>query len=1072
MAITNLERVGKALLLVRDGLKPNLEKVWQGKYGQDWPAKLNQFDSNPDRQPSPDDLAFLLKGMSNTWQQLFRHQFSHAERSYVSELREARNRWAHNENFTTDQTYRVLDTAELLLQAFASPGQVAEVRGMKQELLRLRYTEEARSEQRKRAEAPTKGEPVAGLAPWRDVIVPHEDVREGRYEQAEFAADLYQVLTGKADAEYQDPAAFFRRTYITEGLRYLLDNTVKRLAGVGGEPVIELQTNFGGGKTHSLIALFHLAGGGKVADLPGVGEVLAEAGTAIPKRVSRAVLVGQMISPADSHSKGDGTEVHTLWGELAWQLGGAEGYKIVAKEDRQAKNPGAKLITLFEQFGPALILIDEWVAYARQLPDGTTDLPAGDFDTQFTFAQALTEAVAAVDNVQLLVSIPSSDVEVGGDRGQDALTRLKNVVSRVAAQWQPATADESFEIVRRRLFETVSPDKARVRDSIVKAFSDFYRDNSGEFPSEAKEGEYRRRMESAYPIHPELFDRLYGDWSTLDRFQRTRGVLRLMAKAIGELWRRGDTSLLIMPGTLPIDSSHVAAELTKYLDEGWDPVIKSDVDGPNSLPLRLDADPRLGRYSAVRRVARAVYMGSAPKDEARRGIDVKRVVLGSAQPGEPPGVFVDGLRRLSGEATYLYVDNAQYWYSLQPNVTRIAQDRAASNYNDDDADQEIRERLLSDRAKGPFGAVHVFPDGPGDVPDDEDAVRLVVLPPRHGHVSNDMTSEAVQAASSILDQRSGGPRLNKNLLVCVAAESSRLAELRTAARLYKAWKSIVEEEEQLNLNPHQVRQAETKLKEADQTVTQRIGETFQLALTPTQHTGSPVVEWHQTRTSGSGSLAERVGKKLQSDETLITAYGGIRVRMDLDRVPLWEDDRIGVRRLWSYYAQYLYLPRLASFEVLASAISDGAAKTTWETDTFGVAEAYDEGTGTFKGLKTGGHVVVDMSKDAVLVKPERAVAQQEGDPAKPPITTTPSPTVGKADPNRFYGRRQLDPVRAIRDLEAIIENITSHLARVDNAEVTIVVEVEATSAGFDDKTRRTVSENANQLGFETHEFED
>ena len=194
--------------------------------------------------------------------------------------------------------------------------------------------------------------------------------------------------------------------------------------------------------------------------------------------------------------------------------------------------------------------------------------------------------------------------------------------------------------------------------------------------------------------------------------------------------------------------------------------------------------------------------------------------------------------------------------------------------------------------------------------------------------------------------------------------------------------------------------------------------------------------------------------------------------MDLDKVPLWEDDRIGVRKLWSYYAQYLYLPRLASFEVLATAISDGAAKTTWETDTFGYAEAYDDGTGSFKGLKTGGHVVVGMSKDAVLVKPERAITQQEGDAAKTPITPTPIPTVGEADPTRFYGRRQLDPVRAIRDLEAIIENITNHLARAAEADVAIVVEVEATSAGFDDKTRRTVSENAAQLGFRTHEFEE
>ncbi len=156
-------------------------------------------------------------------------------------------------------------------------------------------------------------------------------------------------------------------------------------------------------------------------------------------------------------------------------------------------------------------------------------LAGGDFDTQFTFAQALTEAAAAVTNVVVLVSIPASDIEVGGDRGKTALEKLKNVVTRKAAQWQPASPDESFEIVRRRLFDPITRSKAEVRDGVIRAFSEMYRTEPGDFPSGTSEAEYRRRMELSYPIHPELFDRLFGDWSTLDKFQRTRGVLRLMA---------------------------------------------------------------------------------------------------------------------------------------------------------------------------------------------------------------------------------------------------------------------------------------------------------------------------------------------------------------------------------------------------------------------------------------------------------------------------------------------------------------------------------------------------------------
>ena len=1084
MAATNLDRVGRALTAVRDGIRPGLVATWEAAYGDDWIDRVNGADAYPEWTPSVDDLAFLLKGMGNTWNAIFKDQFGHAERNYVSELRETRNAWAHNEAFSSDDTYRVLDTSERLLTAFSAADQVIAVQGMKQGLLRQRYEKEAANQQRRLATEPTKGEPKAGLTPWREVMTPHVDVREGRYQQAEFAADLHQVAFGNADAEYGDPADFYRRTFITEGMKSLLVNAVRRFSGTGGDPVVGLQTNFGGGKTHSLIALYHLASGAPAADLPGVAELLHEAGVELPGVIRRAVVVGQMISPALVHAKPDGTEVRTLWGEIAWQLGGAGGYAMLAETDREAKNPGAQLIRLFERYGPALVLLDEWVAYVRQLPDrGVSNLPAGDFDTHFTFAQTLTEAASSVDNVLVVASAPESANEVGGERGQLALAKLENVVFRKALRWQPASADESFEIVRRRLFEPMAPDQAKVRNTVVRAFHDMYRE-SNEFPGESREEPYRRRMEAAYPIHPELFERLYSDWSTLERFQRTRGVLRLMASVISELWRRDDRSLLIMPGTLPMDADPVVSELTQYLDDKWDPIIRSDVDGPNSLPLRVDSVPAIGKLSGGRRVARTVYLGSAPRAEGRRGVDQKRILLGVTQPGEPTGVFVDALRRLSSDATYLYVEGSQYWYSPQPNVTRIAKDRADAK-TDDEADAEIQRRIEADRARGPFGAVHVFPDGPGDIPDDADQVRLVILSPFTPHTSNDMAGAAVVAAGEILDQRQGGPRINRNLLVFLAAESgNRVAEVRASARSYLAWKSIVTDkgEDRLNLNPQQVAQAEAKLAEADDTVGHRIREAYQLVLTPTQDPRSADIVWHQTRATASGSLAERSAKKLESEEKLIASYAGIRVRMDLDRVPLWDErGDIGIRRLWGYYAQYPYLPRLAGFDTLTRAISDGVARTTWASETFAYAEAFDEETGRYRGLEGGHHVAVGSSASALLVKPERARAQlEEVVPVRPkglggelPIQPGAGPSLLPDRPvyRRFYGRTRLDPVRAIRDLEAILDNVAQHLSKA-GGDVEITIEVDATGEGFDDAVRRVVSENSTQLHFDRHEFEE
>ncbi len=1087
MVMPNAERVGRGLDAVRDGIRPLCEAAWQAQYGDGWAEQVNDRDRNAFGSAQPNDLAWLLKGMHNTWQELWRHRFGQAERAYVSELRDVRNKWAHQETFTSDDTYRMLDTAERLLHAFGAADQILVVQGLRRDLQRQMFDEQARSERRKTAAKPTEGEPLAGLTPWRDIMTPHADVATGRFEQAEFAADLYQVATNNADEEYQDPIAFFRRTYLTNGLRELLLGAARRLSGNGGDPVIDLQTNFGGGKTHSMIALYHLASGVPSASLPGIGELLADEGLSVPERTGRAVVSGQWLSPASPSVRPDGTHVCTLWGEIAWQLAGAEGYGIVATEDQSGSNPGDKLIELFRLAGPAIVLIDEWVAYARQLParEDEPTLVGGQFDTQFTFAQALTEAAAAVPNVVVLVSIPASDIEVGGEKGQDALARLRNVVRRKSAQWKPAEDDESFEIVRRRLFEPIAPEKARIRDGVIKAFADYYRDKPGDFPSEVREAEYRRRMELSYPIHPELFDRLYKDWSTLDRFQRTRGVLRLMATVISVLWQRGDHNLMILPGTLPLDEARVSSELSKYLEDGWDPVIRSDVDGANALPLRLDQENRnLGRYSATRRSARAVFLASAPREESRRGIDIKHITLGVAQPGESPGTFADAMRRLSGSATYLYVDGQQYWYSLRANITRLAADRATSNFTDDNADDNIRKRLQSIHALGPFSALHAFPDGPGDVVDDDDGVHLILLPTTAHHVTNEEQSPAITAADAILSQRSAGPRLNRNLLVFCAANEARLGELRAAARAYVAWKSIVDEREALELTPSDLRTANTKLAEADETVDQRIGESYQHVLVPEQAPGTRDIHWHQTRPSGAGSLPERIAKKLESEERLITGYGGTRVRMDLDRIPLWSERRdIAVEALWEAYCRYPYLPRLANFVVLTRAISDGVAKLDWERESFAYADGHD-GT-RWVGLKVGQHV--DARPGGLLVAPDVAQRQRaeesQVEPRQPGDETEGSGGMDQpcgdeakagatANAKRFYAQFQLDPVRAIRQLDDLITNVVQHLSNAPAGDVALTLEINATSEGFDDRVRRVVGENASQLGAQACEFED
>ena len=1090
MAATNADRVGKALALLATGLRPFVGRECEAHWGSDWLKEVTAGDR--DRLVAEgrlDDIQVQLRIMVSQWQHVFRKVLSQADRSLVGELIDIRNRWAHQEKFSSDDAYRAVDSAYRLLSSISAGEQAEEADNLKQDLLRQRYQKQARNTRRRSATTPIESNPAGGLKPWREIVTPHKDVASGSYQQAEFAADLHQVWRGDAADEYGNPEEFFRRTFLTDGLRALLVDASKRLAGFGGPPIVGLQTNFGGGKTHSLISLFHLAAAGPAAKtLVGLDEVVDQAveGTdvdAVPL-AARAVLVGTMLGPGEAEVKDDGTNVRTIWGEMAWQLGGAEAFAHVAEADAKGTNPGERLIELFRAYSPCLVLIDEWVAYARQLY-GVSDLPAGSFDAQFTFAQALAEAAKSVPGTLVVVSVPASDIEVGGEAGKAALERLDNVVGRMESSWRPASAEEGFEIVRRRLFEEMDAESARERDAVVQSFADVYRRDSAEFPTHAREGDYERRMQASYPIHPELFDQLFTAWSELETFQRTRGVLRLMAAVIHELWERGDRSLMILPASVPLDAHAVTAELTRYLEDGWPPVIESDVDGPTSRPLRLDAEnPGLARYSATRRVARTIYMASAPSQQAaNRGIDDRAIKLGCVQPGESPATFGDALRRLSDVATYLYADNGRYWYSRQPSVASTANDRA-STYAAEDVDEEIRRRLRAVRDRAEFAGIHGAPRDPGDVPD-EQVARLVLLGPESDHQSKTDQSNGLAAAKLFLDQRGGGPRQYRNTLVFLAADHGRLEDLCTGVRQWMAWRSINVDAESLNLDAGQSKQARTKETELDALVDARILETWQWLITPALPSDEPTgeVRYETTRIGGSEPLAARAAKKLRSEEGLVTEYSGVRLRLDLDRV-LWRDrDHVRVDELRDAYAKYLYLPRLRDESVLHAAVRDGAGKLTWETDTFALAEAFDEDTDEYRGLVAGAQIDAAIGASAVLVNPDRAaplVAAQTGGAEDAGETGEggdresegSSEGSGTSQATHFYGRIELDPVRFGRQLGQISDEVIAQLTRGDGVNMKLTFEIEATSAdGFTEGARRAVGENASTLKFDEHRFE-
>ncbi len=1097
MSLSNSERVGKALNEVRDGLLPYISRELYDKLGPGWQERL-------DLGVNLQDLNVLLGLFMEHWGGVFKQLLSQEDRAYVSELKVARNKWAHSDPITSDDTDRYLDTAVRLCRSINAVPQAEAIRDLRSELQQVVFTERARN--KVRYKTTTENQVKAGLVPWRDVITPHPDVITGRYQQAEFAADLDQVRQGKGSSEYTDPAEFFRRTYITGGLKDLLRIALRRLNRQDADPVIELQTNFGGGKTHSMLALYHLCSGTPLNLLSGLEEVCAEVGINSVPKANTAVLVGTAFSAAEPTTKADGTVVNTLWGELAYQLGGPAGYAIVANSDRERISPGARdLAELFRHSAPCLVLIDEWVAYARNL-FGKADLPAGTYDSQISFAQALTEAAKQVPNALLLISVPQSTNEIGGSNGEKALEGLRNVLQRVATEWRPANPNEGFEIVRRRLFEPIPNDQAGAhRDAVVRSFKEMYALNKNEFPAETREADYGDKLTASYPIHPELFQRLYDDWSTLPNFQRTRGVLRLLAKTIEDLWESGSKDVMIMPSSMPLDDNKVKNELLRYLPNEWEPIISQDVDGEGSIPVRIDANNiNLGRLSACKRVARSIYMGTAPgSGTAKPGIGDQRIKLACAMPGEAPAVFGDALRRLGDQARFLNQDGDRYWLDTKPNLNRTADEHKQSYVNDRASLLvELNQKLDREgKARGAFSSLQLTPPNSAAVPD-EPATRLVVVPSQYTHKKGGQ-SAALTWAQEVLASRGSSPRQFANTLVFLAADERALDDLVDAFASQKAWQRISDNREELDLTLSQVNLAAKRIKDATDAIDVRIPETWCHLLLPHQaQPGNQRPSWDEFRlTGGEPRLADRVSKKCKEEEALYVEIGASRIRRNLDNF-LWPNrDSISVQELVTWCHKYLYLPRLSSDAVILNGLTNPQASLQGDA-TFHLADSFDEASGRYLGIKPQGQFQSAATMRMLIVKDEVALAQIEAeqraktiDPppgegtgsgegtgpglgtgtsstntktaegtGKPGTGVNPPPPPAPSQRTTFTGSLKLDPVRAGLQMGQFLEEVMSHLQALPGAEVNLSVEVHVKAPnGIDDQTARIVLENAAAL---------
>jgi hypothetical protein len=756
-----------------------------------------------------------------------------------------------------------------------------------------------------------------------------------------------------------------------------------------------------------------------------------------------------------------------------------------------------------------VVLLDELVVYIRQFVD-SQPLSGGTYDSNLSFIQSLTEAAKLVPNAVVLASLPESDNQAGGLRGISVLKALESVFNRVQALWKAVAPEEAFEIVRRRLFEKIRDPKAR--DQVCRAFADAYVAEGSKVPQETQESRYFDRMLQSYPIHPEVFAQLYEEWTTIDGFQRTRGVLKLMAKVIFRLWQDDNKDLMILPGSLPLYDGSARNELIYYLGPGWDPVMDRDIDGPGAETTLLEAkETRFGSVQAARRVARTVFLSSAPASvnmkPGTRGIDRARVLLGCLQPGQTSSLYSDALSRLADQLHYMSSsgdkaqDATRYWFDTRANLRREMEERK-KRFDDNN---EVRGRIAEVVKKLTAGAsffegTHLFTPH-GDVPDDG-ALRLVVLPPEMFY-SREETRLAHDGVLDYVRHNGAKPRYRGNRLIFLASDHAGLTRLRDCIRVALAWQSIVEDVAamRLVLDNLQAEQAKKELRSAEEALPRVARECYKWLLCPSQAKPADKlgVEVAPLNTSGAtlGSEMERV---CLDNEWIIATWSPIHLRAKLKEL-YWKADKPAAKAadFWEDSLRYLYLPRLKNRSVLAQAIAKGAATR----DFFGTA--YGEHEGKFDGFKLG-DANVQLDDTLLLFEPAAAEAYEAANKPAPtptvmlpggreyaPLDSYQEPKIEEADDlvqvpgsgppspptpappaqaKSFVGSVFVSPGAAKMRLVQIAEEIIAVLAADPNANVKVRVEIQADFAnGAQDQTKRAVSENAKTLNFGTAEWE-
>ncbi|MEM5855411.1 MAG: DUF499 domain-containing protein [Candidatus Aenigmatarchaeota archaeon] len=868
------------------------------------------------------------------------------------------------------------------------------------------------------------------MKPWWQVAVPHRDIREGRI--GDFAADLRSIIKGEASIEYVNPEIFFRRTHLTKGLENIVKDVLFVLSKKEEKgKVIQLQTPFGGGKTHALVYLYHFFKSGKdFSYIDDLKKILDSCELKNIPETKVVVFVGTVSDPLEGK---------TPWGEIAEQLGV---YKLVEEHDKKRISPGReKIEKILNDNKPVLLLIDELTEYIVR---------AKEFEDQvFAFFHELTEAISkSLTQCVLVCTLPSSAPY--GERGERVLNQLQRIFGRMQTIYTPVEGEEIYEVIRKRLFEDLG--NPREHEAVASEYFNLYQKLGEEVPSEVREISYKEKIKKAYPFHPEVINVLFERWGAIPTFQRTRGVLRLLAEVVSDLFKRQDPSPLIQPASINLANPRIRRMFVEHIGEIFESVLASDIVGDNARAVKLDRQmgSEYVRFGVATGLATSIFFYSFPATE-RRGVTIQRLRVAFLREGIPPAIIGDALRRLEDldGPLYLHFEKGLYYFSSQVGLNKIIVEKEeAIKEMREEIEEEMKRRL--EKLVGKDFEIFIWPKSSSDVPDNK-KMKLIILPFKL-EIDNPDTKKFIQ---DIITNYSSGYRTYKNTLIFLVSDPNEYNGLRELVCRFLALKTINKDKEiWKTLTETDKEKVNKKLKEIDSTIDFKIVSTYRY-LFKASRDGVRELDMGIPTVGEISTLSRRIKDYLKDQEVLLEK---ISPKVLFEKTFSEEDERKSVAEIIEAFLKFPELPMVEDEHVIKNSIVQGV-----QTGIFGLL--IDDKIWYLQTISPN-----DISEEAFVIRKEVAQKMKEevgvstGIEAKLPIEapgTKIAPEKGEGVIRKVALRVTL-PWDRLSDL---IRGVFTPLSR-EGAQISLEVKIEAESKqGIRrDTLDLKIKETLNQIG--------